>query len=76
MDRSHRQVIEYDAKSNFTKYHYHHEVFRKLTIKVNTLLGFKTVCIDNEGKIWKGSFKGGIIVYNPATKKKNKINQV
>ena len=69
------RVIEYDAKSNFTKYHYHHAVLGKLRSQVNTLLGFKTVCIDKDGKIWKGSFKGGIIVYNPATKKKIRLTK-
>lgn len=69
------RVIEFDPKTENTKYHYHHEILGKLSVEVNTLLGFKTICIDADGKIWQGSFKGGIVVYDPRTKKRIKLTK-
>ncbi len=59
------RVIEYNPLTKETKYHFYHEQVGGSN--VNMLLGFKTTCIDRQGRIWQGSFMGGIIIYDPAT---------
>lgn len=67
------RVIEYHQETKSTRYHFYHELVG--TYNVNTLLGFKTTCIDQQGRIWQGSFKGGIVIYDPITKKVVKLTK-
>ncbi len=69
------RVIVYNPKSGYTKYLFNYEILGDLSVKSNMLLGIKTICIDKIGKVWLGSFKGGIIVYDPITEKKIKFTK-
>jgi ligand-binding sensor domain-containing protein len=67
------RVIEYHPDTEVAKYHFYHELVGNYSVL--TLLGFKTTCIDLKGRVWQGSFKGGIIIYDPLTKKVVKLTK-
>lgn len=67
------RVIEHHPLTNETKYHFYHE--KVGSENVNMLLGFKTTCVDHQGRIWQGSFKGGIVIYDPASGKIVKLTK-
>jgi ligand-binding sensor domain-containing protein len=58
------RVIRHNLKSNESKFFFYDEQYG-IHAGDNTLLGFFSVFVDREGKIWKGSHRGGIIVYDP-----------
>lgn len=60
------RVIEYDPGTGFSKFHYFSEYLSDLNSDP-TLLGIRSICLDKNGVLWVGSFKGGLIRFDPKT---------